>query len=92
MNKRSYLLSLLVFAVTALPVFAERKLDPSKADKKEVKHSMLGFRNTLILYIFRNQQAVMTVTIDNKTRTKSIARVIFDDERVKTLQEMAGLH
>lgn len=33
-----------------------------------------------------------TVTVDNKTRTKSIARVILDDERVKTLQEMAGLH
>jgi DNA repair protein RecN (Recombination protein N) len=32
-----------------------------------------------------------TIEIDNITRTKSIARAIFDDERVKTLQEMAGL-
>lgn len=32
-----------------------------------------------------------TVEIDNQTRTKSIARTIFDDERLKTLQEMAGL-
>lgn len=61
------LLSLSLLALAFSPVHAaERLLDLTKAKKKEVHHSMMGFRNTLIFYTFAEQQAVVTVQIDNK--------------------------
>ncbi len=44
-------------------------LDGKKARKLEVRHSMLGFRNTLRFYTFKDQQAILVLSIGNKDET-----------------------
>lgn len=43
-----------------------RALDVKQAEKKEVRYSMLGPRNTLIFYTFKDQQAIMQLAIGNE--------------------------
>ncbi|MBT8045092.1 MAG: hypothetical protein KJO79_09090 [Verrucomicrobiae bacterium] len=69
MKTPKQLLVLLVFVILATPLYAERNLDVKNADLKDVRHSMLGFRNTLMFYIFKDQKAVLTLTVDNKDET-----------------------
>ena len=47
------------------PVVADRILDGKKAQKLEVRHSMIGLRNTLLFYTFKDQQAILTLSIGN---------------------------
>lgn len=51
------------------PVVADRILDRKKAQRREVRHSMIGFRNTLLFYTFKDQQAVLTLSIGNTDET-----------------------
>jgi hypothetical protein len=46
-----------------------RILDGEKAEKIEIRHSMIGFRNTLLFYTFKDQQAVLVLSIGNKDDT-----------------------
>lgn len=43
-----------------------RGLDVKQAEKREVRYSMIGPRDTLIFYTFNNQQAILQLTIGNK--------------------------
>lgn len=84
MKTSKQLLVLIIFIVIATPLYADRNLDAKKADKKEVHHSMLGFRSTLTFYIFRNQQAIMTLTIDNKDETfPAKGKIYFFDDAIQ---------
>lgn len=63
------LLALVVPAVLTFsaPAFAaERALVREQAERKEVRHSMVGPRSTLLFYTFAKQQAVLKLLIDNK--------------------------
>lgn len=62
-------LLLLLAAAMPVSVFAERTLDPEKSEKLEIRHSMMGYRSTLIFYTFADQQTVLTVHIDNRDAT-----------------------
>jgi hypothetical protein len=55
--------------VVTPPVAADRILDGKKAQKLEIRHSMIGFRNTLLFYTFKDQQAVLTLSIGNTDET-----------------------
>jgi len=63
------------------PVAADRILDGKKAQKQEVRHSMIGFRNTLLFYAFNDQQAILTLSIGNTDETFPVeGRIhLFDD-------------
>lgn len=63
------------------PVVDDRILDGKKAQKLEVRHSMIGFRNTLLFYTFKDQQAILTLTIGNTDETFPVKGKIhlFDD-------------
>ena len=54
----------------------EKVLDLKTAEKLEVRHSMIGARNTLVFYTFKDQQAVLRVTIDNKDTKFPIKAVV----------------
>ena len=71
----------LVLAIISTPLYADRNLDGEKAEKLEIRHSMLGFRNTLLFYTFKNQQAILILSIDNKDETFPVKGKIhlFDD-------------
>ena len=47
-----------VVSATAAEQAGVRKLDVKNAEKKEVRHSMIGPRNTLIFYTFKEHQAI----------------------------------
>ena len=51
------------------PVAADRILDGKKAEKLEVRHSMLGFRNTLLFYTFKDEKTIVTLSIGNTDET-----------------------
>jgi len=63
------------------PVAAGRVLDAKKALKREIRHSMMGFRNTLIFYTFKDSQAVLTLSIGNADETFPVTGklYLFDD-------------
>ena len=62
-------LFLLAFAATPLTLHADRSLDGEKAEKLEIRHSQIGFRNTLLFYTFKDQQAILVLSIDNGDET-----------------------
>ena len=64
-NLKPAIVVLLLFTIST-PLYADRILDGKKAEKLEIRHSMLGFRNTLIFYTFKNQRAILRLSIDNK--------------------------
>jgi hypothetical protein len=45
---------------------AELDVTAAAATKKEVRHSMIGLRSTLLLYTFPGQKAALRLVIDNK--------------------------
>ena len=47
-------------------------------EKREVRDSMMGVRNTLIFYTFKGQQSVLLVSIDNKTKTFPITATVYN--------------
>lgn len=63
------LLSILLFFGTTTPLLADRDLNSEKAKKLEVRHSMVGFRNTLLFYTFEDQQAILVLSIGNKDKS-----------------------
>jgi hypothetical protein len=67
--------------VTPPPVVSDRILDGKKAQRLEVRHSMIGFRNTLLFYTFKDQQAVLTLSIGNTDETFPVKGKLhlFDD-------------
>ena len=44
-----------------------------KPQKQEVRHSMLGYRSTLVFYTFTDQRAVLVLTIGNKDESFPIS-------------------
>ena len=43
----------------------------------EVRHSMVGFRNTLLFYTFKEQQVILTLSIGNKDETFPVTGKIY---------------
>ena len=66
------IVSLLLAALVA-PLHAGPDLDGKKAEKLEVRHSMLGFRNTLLFYTFKGQRAVLQLSISNKDESFAVS-------------------
>ncbi|MDG2126117.1 MAG: hypothetical protein P8J87_20620 [Verrucomicrobiales bacterium] len=88
MNCLKYVAALLVFTSISTPLHADRKLDGKKAEKLEVRHSMLGFRNTLRFYTFKDQQAVLVLSIGNKDETFPVTGKVFLFPEVTTAKEL----
>ncbi len=56
---------------------AVRVIDVDPAEKLEVRHSMIGFRNTLLFYTDNDQQAVLTLLIDNADETFPVKGTVY---------------
>lgn len=56
-------------ALLSTVTFADRVLDRDGAEKIEIRHSMLGYRDTLAFYLFAEQQAVLVLSIGNQDET-----------------------
>lgn len=81
MTPYSFLIATLAFALVSTPLHADRILDGKAAQKQEVRHSMVGFRNTLIFYKFKEQKAILTILIDNTDETFPIkGHILLFDE------------
>jgi len=81
MNLRAFLFLLLSSAV-CLPVFAgppaaERKLAVADAKKIQIRHSMMGVRDTLLFYDFADQRAVLVLRIDNRNDTFPVSGTVY---------------
>ena len=63
-----------------------RQLDAKQAVKKEVCYSMIGFRNTLIFYTFKDQQAILRLTIDNKDESFPVTAKVYLFDKKTTEQ------
>jgi hypothetical protein len=73
-------------SATASP---ERALVIKEAKKKQVRHSMIGMRDTLLFYTFVAQKAVLVLHIDNANTTMEVSGSVhlFDP---KTSEEALG--
>jgi len=81
MNTLKHSIAVLMLTLVSGPLYAERMLEGKKAEKLEVRHSMLGFRNTLLFYKFKNQRAILVLSIGNNDETFPVTGKIhlFDD-------------
>lgn len=76
----------LVFAMSGLAGADERPLIKANAEKKEVRYSMVGPRDTLLFYTFTEQRAVLRLRISNKEASFPVSgTVLLFDE--KTTEE-----
>ena len=66
MTNLKYAIVVLFLVSVCNPLYAERILDGKKAEKLEIRHSMVGFRNTLVFYTFKDQRAILQLSIANK--------------------------
>ena len=87
MIKISHLLLLFTFLST--PLYADRGLDAKQAEKKEIRHSMIGFRNTLIFYTFKEQRTIMTLAIDNKDDSFAIKAKVYLFDKATPMEGLA---
>ena len=55
----------------------ERPLDADLSSKVQVRHSMIGFRDTLLFYTFTGQQAVLRLHISNKDQSLPVTGTIY---------------
>lgn len=78
-----FLISLAVLLVgLAVPALAdapsgERQLAKQNAEKKEVRHSMMGPRDTLLFYTFAEQRVVLRLRIANKDASFPVSGTVF---------------
>ena len=70
-------MAVLVLAIISTPLYADRILEGKKSQKLEVRHSMTGFRNTLLFYTFKNQQAILTLSIGNEDESFPVVGKIY---------------
>lgn len=82
--------TLLLLLAAAMPIsaFAERALDSKNAEKLDVRHSMMGYRSTLIFYTFADQQAILTVLIDNKDETFPVTATVHLFNKTTTKEDL----
>jgi hypothetical protein len=70
--------STLFLSLLAGPVSAkERQLEANTTKKVQVRHSMLGLRDTLLFYTFSGQQAVLRLHISNKDRALPVTGIVY---------------
>jgi len=55
----------------------ERQLEAETSKELQIRHSMLGFRDTLLFYTFPDQQAVLRLHISNKDKTLPVSGIIY---------------
>ncbi|MDH3583704.1 MAG: hypothetical protein OER86_05770 [Phycisphaerae bacterium] len=74
-----------IVAIGATLAYAEKKPSPARVldtsskgvQKLEVRHSQIGYRNTLIFYTFSEQRAVLKVSIGNKDKTFPVTGTVY---------------
>jgi len=59
------------------PAAAERELAVKGAKKEQVRHSMMGIRDTLVFYTFAEQQAVLVLKIDNSNAGLPVSGTVY---------------
>jgi hypothetical protein len=64
-------------AVGDEPAAAERDLAIKGAKKEQVRHSMMGIRDTLVFYIFGAQKAVLVIRIDNSDAALPVSGTVY---------------
>jgi hypothetical protein len=83
MKSMKYSIFVMALAIVSSTLYADLVLDGKKANKQEVRHSMLGFRNTLLFYVFKDQPAILVLSIDNKDETFPVTgKVYLFDEKM----------
>ncbi len=66
MKSRAIPLALsIILAISGPALAAERLLLKKEAERKEIRHSMIGPRDTLLFYTFADQKAVLRLQIGN---------------------------
>lgn len=84
MKTPTFLILFTILAFIPLPLQADRNLDGKKAEKLEIRHSMLGFRDTLLFYSFKDQGAILVVSIANKDETFPVSGKIYLFDKATT--------
>jgi hypothetical protein len=76
-------------AVADEPAAAERELATKGAKKEQVRHSMMGIRDTLVFYTLAEQKAVLVLRIDNSNATLPVSGTVYLFTRETTEEGLA---
>ncbi len=83
-----YSIFVLALAIVSSTLYADLILDGKNAKKQEVRHSMMGFRNTLLFYAFKDQPAILVLSIDNKDETFPITGKVYLFDEKTTAEDL----
>ncbi|MGB2453967.1 MAG: hypothetical protein ACPIG7_05195, partial [Akkermansiaceae bacterium] len=69
--------TLLILALSGPLSAKERQLEADTTKELQIRHSMLGFRDTLLFYTFPDQQAVLRLHISSKDKTLPVSGILY---------------
>lgn len=69
--------TLLISALSGPLSAKERQLEADTTKELQIRHSMLGFRDTLLFYTFPDQQAVLRLHISSKDKTFPVTGILY---------------
>ncbi|MBT7215969.1 MAG: hypothetical protein HN869_12265 [Verrucomicrobia bacterium] len=69
--------TLLISFSTGSILAKERQLEADTSKEVQVRHSMLGFRDTVLFYTFPDQQAVLRIDISSKDITLPVTGIVY---------------
>ena len=69
--------TLLISALSGPLSAKERQLEADTTKELQIRHSMLGFRDTLLFYTFPDQQAVLRLHISSKDKTFPVTGIVY---------------
>ena len=69
--------TLLISALSGPLSAKERQLEADTTKELQIRHSMLGFLDTLLFYTFPDQQAVLRLHISSKDKTFPVTGIVY---------------
>ena len=89
MSTQKYLVTLTILGALIMPAATAEESPAAKPEKIEIRHSMLGYRSTLVFYTFAEQRAVLVLGIDNKDETFPLTATVHLFDQAETAQSLA---
>ena len=88
MNIRMKVMNWMVIVLSGLMLAAHADERDKKPEKFEIRHSMIGYRSTLVFYSFTEQKAVLVVEINNQDESFPVTGTVHLFEATTSAEEL----
>ena len=82
--RKTKVMIIVMVMMSGLMLTASAEDRSPKPDRVEIRHSMLGYRDTVVFYTFKEQRAVMVLNIGNSDETFPITASVYLFDKTTT--------